>query len=78
MIIIYSETEVKGVAGVYCSPRLFDGVIDKRATLVITKDKEISDLYTKAGIEVKGFPRSTVPQQKETVETSSKEVAEGK
>lgn len=65
MIVIYSDKEVKGVAGVYCSPRLFDK-LDNRATLVITNDDKISEAYKKANIEVKGFPRSK-PKPIETV-----------
>lgn len=64
MIIIYSDKALKGVAGVYCAPRLFKE-IDKRATTVITNDKAIAEAYQKLGVEVKGFPRSksTQPQQ---------------
>ena len=57
MIVIYSDKTIEGVAGVYCSPRLFDGV-DTRAKLVITNDPKIAEAYKAKGIESKGFPRS--------------------
>jgi hypothetical protein len=69
MIVIYSDKEVKGVAGVYCSPLLFDGKVDRRATLVITNSPKISSIYKEAGVEVKGFPRSKPPTES-TVQAS--------
>lgn len=61
MIVIYSDKAIKGVGGCYCSPRLFDGV-DNRATLVISNVKEIQEAYKAAGVEVKGFPRTSTPK----------------
>lgn len=68
MIVIYSDKEIKGVGGCYCSPRLFDG-IDSRATLVISNDKKIQEAYKAVGIEVKGFPRTSAPKVEVEKET---------
>lgn len=61
MVVIYSDKVIKGLGGVYCSPRLFDG-IDNRAEVVYTSDDKIKAAYVAKKIEVKGFPRTSQPK----------------
>jgi hypothetical protein len=68
MIIIYSKKAIKGVGGAYCDPAYFDGV-DSRATLVISSDKKIQEAYKAAGVDVKGFPRTSAPKAEVETET---------
>ena len=62
MIIIYSDQAIKGLSGMYISPRFFDGSCERCET-VYTNKPDIKQAYTDKGIEVKGFPRTSAPSQ---------------
>jgi len=55
MTLIYSNTKIEGLEGVYRNPLFFNGV--EKAELVYTDNKKIAEAYKKNGVEVKSIKR---------------------
>lgn len=55
MKVIYANTRVKGLDGVYANPAGFNGELIAEATEVVTIDEKIAEAYDAADVEVVEF-----------------------
>ena len=68
MVLIYSQTKVLGVEGVYSNPAYFDGNIDAGTTVVVTDREDIAECAKAKGIKVRGFTKQPPKKAEATVE----------
>ena len=58
MNVIYSDSRIEGLKGVYASPSLFNGDTEK-CTQVFTDEENIANAYKAKGIKVDTIPRTS-------------------
>lgn len=72
MTYIYSDNELKGLAGAYIAPRFFDGETEGGATLVYTSDAKIKTAYEAKGVEVKPISKTGAVKVEEAPQPKAK------
>ena len=68
MTVIFSQTVLLGLEGVYSNPAYFNGIFDAGTTLVMTDREDIAKAAKSKGIKVKGFTKQPPKQAEATTE----------